>query len=50
MKGHGDVVVQVCWDPTSPNRLATLSINRDKAIRLWDIRTGKPTVIKLAEE
>ena len=36
LEQHGDSVVQLCWDPTTPTSLATLAA--DKAVRLWDLR------------
>jgi THO complex subunit 3 len=36
--GHSDSVDQLCWDPTSTDRLATASA--DKSVRMWDIRAG----------
>lgn len=50
LDAHTDGVVQVCWDPTSPHRLATLG-ERDKTVRLFDVRASKPTlVLKMAQE
>jgi THO complex subunit 3 len=37
-KGHSDSVDQLCWDPTSGDRLATASA--DRSVRIWDIRSG----------
>ena len=42
LKGHGDAVEHVCWDPTSPSALATIS--SDKTLRLWDVRSGSSCV------
>ena len=38
LKGHTDSVDQMAWDPTSPDRLATVSA--DKTLRLWDTKSG----------
>lgn len=46
LKGHSDSVDQVSWDPTSPDRLATVSA--DKTLRLWDIRSGGRAVATVA--
>jgi THO complex subunit 3 len=46
LKGHGDAVEHVCWDPTSPSALATIS--SDKTLRLWDVRSGSSCVATVA--
>jgi len=50
LKGHGDSVDQVAWDPVSPDRLATISA--DKTLRLWDVRSGGSPIatINLGDE
>jgi len=40
---HGDSVVQLCWDPTTPTSLATLAA--DKAVRIWDLREGRARAV-----
>lgn len=49
---HADAVVKLCWDPTSPQRVATVGGWKDKAVRVWDLRlSSKPAaVFKLQEE
>eukprot|EP00617_Octactis_speculum_P027494 CAMPEP_0185771070 /NCGR_PEP_ID=MMETSP1174-20130828/62999_1 /TAXON_ID=35687 /ORGANISM="Dictyocha speculum, Strain CCMP1381" /LENGTH=320 /DNA_ID=CAMNT_0028456799 /DNA_START=64 /DNA_END=1026 /DNA_ORIENTATION=+ len=38
---HFGAVVQLCWDPTSEVKLATLaSGDRDKTVRIWDTRAS----------
>mmetsp|Transcript_65770 Transcript_65770/g.208170 ORF Transcript_65770/g.208170 Transcript_65770/m.208170 type:complete len:315 (+) Transcript_65770:130-1074(+) len=39
LKGHGDAVDVLAWDPKSSDRLATSG--GDRSVRLWDIRAGK---------
>jgi THO complex subunit 3 len=46
LDGHADSVVQLCWDPTSPHRVVTVASEKDKTVRIWDIRTGKPTMVQ----
>ena len=46
LKGHGDSVDQVSWDPSSTNRLATVSA--DKTLRFWDVRAGGRAVATVA--
>lgn len=49
--GHGDSVVQLCWDPGNGSSLATLAA--DKTVRLWDLREGRARArasIKLTHE
>ncbi|KAJ1458070.1 WD40-repeat-containing domain protein [Pelagophyceae sp. CCMP2097] len=36
LEGHGDSVVQLCWDPSSDKSVATLAA--DRTVRLWDAR------------
>jgi THO complex subunit 3 len=51
LEGHLDSVSQVVWDPSSPHRLATLAGERDKTVRVFDVRTSKPTlVLKMPQE
>uniref|UniRef100_A0A7S2WWN2 Anaphase-promoting complex subunit 4 WD40 domain-containing protein n=1 Tax=Rhizochromulina marina TaxID=1034831 RepID=A0A7S2WWN2_9STRA len=43
--GHGDQVVQLAWDPSSTSRLATVTGEKDKTMRVWDVRSpSKPAV------
>jgi THO complex subunit 3 len=46
LKGHSDSVDQVSWDPSSPDRLATVSA--DKTLRFWDVRAGGRAVATVA--
>eukprot|EP00899_Mesostigma_viride_P006615 jgi/Mesvir1/15955/Mv08270-RA.1 len=38
LRGHTDTVDQLCWHPSNPDVLATISA--DKTVRLWDTRVG----------
>ena len=39
LRGHGESIDQLCWDPSNPELLATAS--GDRTVRLWDARAGK---------
>jgi THO complex subunit 3 len=50
LDGHGDSVVQLCWEPNAASNLATLAA--DRTVRLWDVRTrnGPTASIKVNHE
>ncbi|KAJ3325916.1 hypothetical protein HDV06_002301 [Boothiomyces sp. JEL0866] len=41
-KGHSDAVERVEWHPDHPEKLGSVSL--DKYLRLWDIKSSKPTL------
>ncbi|KAJ1660177.1 hypothetical protein IWQ61_000858 [Dispira simplex] len=42
LRGHNGSVHQVVWDPAQPDRLA--SVSTDKNLMLWDTRVGQSTM------
>jgi len=52
LDAHTDAVVRVAWDPSAPHRLATLGGDRDRTLRLWDVRAGVTAglSVKLGQE
>ncbi|KAI0233136.1 hypothetical protein L0F63_003725 [Massospora cicadina] len=39
LRAHTGSIDQLCWDPKTPNRLATAS--SDKTVRVWNAQTGE---------
>lgn len=44
LKGHGDSIEVVTWDPVRPEYLITTS--RDKSVKVWDTRVEKATTVQ----
>ena len=39
LKGHEGSVNQICWNPTNPREIA--SVSADKSVRIWDAKTKR---------